>query len=162
MKQLTDWSADLSLPKCVWLSGLFNPQSFLRAVLQNTARQQKLPLDFMALQVEILKKDLADMTTAQKDGAAIYGLYMDGARWDKKSNSIRDSLLKDLYPPLPPISLKAVTMDKAEIRDTYECPVYMTKNRNGLTYVWSFNIKTREPASKWVLAGVAILQANDQ
>ena len=38
IKQLNDWSSDLSLPKCVWLPGLFNPQSFLRAVLQNTAR----------------------------------------------------------------------------------------------------------------------------
>lgn len=51
------------MPKCVWLSGLFNPQSFLRAVLQNTARTQKLPLDFMALQVEILKKEVSDITT---------------------------------------------------------------------------------------------------
>jgi len=33
IKQLQDWSSDLQLPKCVWLSGLFNPQSFLRAVL---------------------------------------------------------------------------------------------------------------------------------
>ncbi|CAL6039825.1 Outer-arm_dynein beta [Hexamita inflata] len=162
IKQLSDWSSDLSLPKCVWLSGLFNPQSFLRAVLQNTARQQKLPLDFMALQVEILKKELADMTAPQRDGAAIYGLFMDGARWDKKSSSIRDSILKDLYPPLPPVSLKAVTIDKAELKDTYECPIYMTRTRNRLTYVWSFNIKTREPSSKWVLAGVAILLANDQ
>lgn len=33
IKQLNDWSNDLSLPKVVWLSHLFNPQSFLRAVL---------------------------------------------------------------------------------------------------------------------------------
>lgn len=38
------------------------------------------------------------MTTPMRDGAAIYGLFFDGARWDKKSNSIRDSILKDLYP----------------------------------------------------------------
>ena len=115
----------------------------------------------MVLQIEVLKKELADMTAPQKDGAAIYGLYMDGARWDKKSNSIRDAVLKDLYPPLPPISLKASTIEKAENKDTYECPVYMIKTRNRLTYVWNFNIKTREPASKWVLAGVAVLLSSD-
>lgn len=25
LKQLNEWSGDLALPKCVWLSGLFNP-----------------------------------------------------------------------------------------------------------------------------------------
>ena len=102
------------------------------------------------------------MTTPMRDGAAIYGLFFDGARWDKKSNSIRDSILKDLYPQLPPIALKAVPLDKAEYKDTYECPVYINKVRNRETYVWSFNVKTREPASKWILAGVAMLLANDQ
>lgn len=53
-------------------------------------------------------------------------------------------------------------LDKAEYKDTYECPVYLNKVRNRETYVWSFNVKTREPASKWILAGVAMLLANDQ
>lgn len=28
-KELDSWTQDLSLPSVVWLSGLFNPQSFL-------------------------------------------------------------------------------------------------------------------------------------
>ena len=32
--QLAEWTADLGVPKSVWLSGLFNPQSFLTAVMQ--------------------------------------------------------------------------------------------------------------------------------
>lgn len=28
-KELDTWTQDLSLPSVVWLSGLFNPQSFL-------------------------------------------------------------------------------------------------------------------------------------
>jgi dynein heavy chain len=27
----------------------------------------------------------------------------------------------------------------------------------GPTYIWTFNLKTREKASKWVLAGVSLL-----
>ena len=27
----------------------------------------------------------------------------------------------------------------------------------GPTYIWTFNLKTREKSSKWVLAGVALL-----
>jgi hypothetical protein len=43
-----------------------------------------------------------------------------------------------------------------ELRNLYECPVYKTRQR-GPTYVWTFNLRTKEKASKWVLAGVALL-----
>lgn len=119
------------------------------------------PLDTMTMQIDITKKELSEITSAPKEGAYIHGLYFDGARWDKKSNSIREAILKDLYPLLPPIYLKAVTVDKAELKDTYECPVYSIKIRNGLSYIWAFNVKTKEPASKWILGGVAILLSND-
>lgn len=44
-KQLEKWSGDLNLPACVWLPGLFNPQSMLTAILQATARKNQWPLD---------------------------------------------------------------------------------------------------------------------
>lgn len=31
----------------------------------------------------------------------------------------------------------------------YECPVYKTRSR-GPTYIWTFNLKTKERPSKWV------------
>lgn len=55
-QQLTDWTADLGLPKVVWLSGLFNPQSFLTAVMQTTARRNDWPLDKTVLLTEVTKK----------------------------------------------------------------------------------------------------------
>ncbi|GCA63250.1 dynein heavy chain, partial [Kipferlia bialata] len=80
--------------------------------------------------------------------------------WDQKSGLIKDSVLKELYPPMPPMFLKAIMIDKAETRDMYECPMYMTKRR-GPTYVWPFHLKTRDPATKWILAGVALVMACD-
>jgi dynein heavy chain len=38
IKELESWTADFSLPTSVWLSGFFNPQSFLTAIMQSTAR----------------------------------------------------------------------------------------------------------------------------
>lgn len=160
VKQLTDWQGDLNLPPVVWLSGLFNPQSFLRGVLQATARANQWPLDKMFLNVEVSKKNVEDITVAPRDGAYISGLYMEGARWDKKSGCIRDSLMKELFSELPPIFLRAVPLDKMDTRDTYVCPVYKISKR-GPTYVWSFNLKTRDPPSKWILAGVALLLSTD-
>lgn len=55
-RELETWSADFILPPAVWLGGFFNPQSFLTAIMQMTARKQELPLDKMCLQCEVTKK----------------------------------------------------------------------------------------------------------
>ena len=38
VQQLTTWSSDLLTPKSLWIPGLFNPMSFLTAIMQVTAR----------------------------------------------------------------------------------------------------------------------------
>ncbi|GCA65406.1 dynein heavy chain, partial [Kipferlia bialata] len=81
VKQLQNWSTDLNVPPSVWLSGLFNPQSLLRAVLQATARANQWPLDKMFLSTEVSKKNLEEITSAPRDGAYIHGLFMEGARY---------------------------------------------------------------------------------
>lgn len=67
-----------------------------------------------------------------------------------------DARLKDLTPAMPVIFIKAIPADKQDPRSMYPCPVYKTRQR-GPTYVWTFNLKTKENPSKWVLAGVALL-----
>lgn len=52
IKELESWTSDFCLPNVVWLSGFFNPQSFLTAIEQSMARKNEWPLDKMALQVE--------------------------------------------------------------------------------------------------------------
>ena len=74
---------------------------------------------------------------------------------------------------MPVIFIKAITQDKQELRNLYECPVYTTRERGlqekyhlvfkfiiivaGSTHIWTFNLKSKERPSKWVLAGVALL-----
>lgn len=81
---------------------------------------------------------------------------MEGARWDMQAGYIMDSRFKELYPLMPVMYIRAITQDKQDLKNVYECPVYKTRTR-GPTYVWTFNLKTKEKASKWILAGVAIL-----
>lgn len=79
-----------------------------------------------------------------------------GARWDVPSGSIADARMKELTPEMPVILLRAIPVDRMDTINVYECPVYKTRTR-GPTYVWTFNLKTKEKAAKWVLAGVALL-----
>ncbi|VDN12624.1 unnamed protein product [Dibothriocephalus latus] len=112
IKELDMWTGDFQLPAAVWLGGLFNPQSFLTAIMQQMARKNEWPLDRMVLQVDVTKKSREELVTPPRDGAYVYNLFLEGARWDMQT---------------------------------------------GPTFVWVFNLKTKERAAKWVLRGVAIL-----
>ncbi|XP_043958392.1 dynein heavy chain 9, axonemal isoform X2 [Gambusia affinis] len=156
IKELEAWSADFILPPAVWLAGFFNPQSFLTAIMQAMARRNEWPLDSMCLQCDVTKKNREDFSSPPREGAYIHGLFMEGARWDSQTGLIVDARLKELAPTMPVIFIRAVPVDKQESRNVYRCPVYKTRQR-GPTYVWTFNLKTKEKPSKWTLAGVALL-----
>jgi len=53
--------------------------------------------------------------------------------------------------------LQAITQDKQDLRNMYECPVYKTRTRGPTTYVSNLNLKTKDKPGKWILAGVALL-----
>ncbi|XP_060906749.1 dynein axonemal heavy chain 11 [Labrus mixtus] len=155
-RELDSWTQDLVLPAVVWLSGLFNPQSFLTAVLQSIARKNQWPLDKMTLIVDVTKKTKDDFGHPPREGALIHGLYMEGARWDTQSGHICEGLLRDLTPAMPVLYVRAVPAEEQELKNTYECPVYRTKQR-GPTYVWTLHLRTKQPPAKWIVAGVALL-----
>uniref|UniRef100_A0A4W5QZC0 Dynein, axonemal, heavy chain 9 n=1 Tax=Hucho hucho TaxID=62062 RepID=A0A4W5QZC0_9TELE len=156
IKELETWATDFILPSAVWLAGFFNPQSFLTAIMQAMARRNEWPLDRMCLQCDVTKKNREDFSTPPREGAYVHGLYMEGARWDTQAGMMVDARLKELTPTMPVIFIRAIPMDKQEVRNVYQCPVYKTRQR-GPTYVWTFNLKTKENPSKWTLAGVALL-----
>ncbi|CAG2194980.1 unnamed protein product [Mytilus edulis] len=156
IKELETWTADFQLPAAVWLGGFFNPQSFLTAIMQQMARKNEWPLDRMVLQCDVTKKAREDMAGPPREGAYVHGLYMEGARWDMQTSMIGEARLKELAPAMPVIFIKAIPVDRMDTRNIYECPVYKTKSR-GPTFVWTFNLKSKEKASKWVLGGVALL-----
>ncbi|XP_055971730.1 dynein axonemal heavy chain 17 [Sorex fumeus] len=156
VRELEAWTTDFALPTAVWLAGFFNPQSFLTAIMQSMARKNEWPLDKMCLSVEVTKKNREDMTAPPREGSYIYGLFMEGARWDIQSGVLAEARLKELTPAMPVIFVRAVPVDRMDTKNIYECPVYKTRLR-GPTYVWTFNLKTKEKAAKWILAGVALL-----
>merc|ERR1712066_1052424 len=156
IKDLETWTGDFNLPNTVWLGGLFNPQSFLTAIMQQMSRKNEWPLDKMCLQCDVTKKNKDDFNTPPREGAYLHGLFMEGARWDVQTGSVAESRLKELTPTMPVVHIKAIPVDRRETKNIYECPVYKTRDR-GPTYVWTFNLKTKEKAHKWILGGVAIL-----
>ena len=156
IKDLESWTADFQMPNAVWLAGLFNPQSMLTAIMQQMARKNEWPLDKMCLQCDVTKKVKDDIGGAPREGAYVHGLFMEGARWDLQTGMIAEARLKELSPPMPVMFIKAIPVDRQDVRNIYECPVYKTKTR-GPTFVWTFNLKSKEKPARWILGGVALL-----
>eukprot|EP00744_Colponema_vietnamica_P001609 GILI01002651.1.p1 GENE.GILI01002651.1~~GILI01002651.1.p1 ORF type:complete len:1110 (-),score=404.88 GILI01002651.1:160-3150(-) len=166
VKQLEAWTADLNLPKSLWISGLFNPMSFLTAVMQVTARKNGFPLDNMALQTNVTSiVNAADVTAAPADGAYVHGFFLEGAAWELGTNGagyLIDSKLKELHPALPVVHVVAVPIEQKVTESMYMCPVYVTSMR-GPTFVFTANLQMEQENqfNKWVLAGVALLMTDD-
>nr|VZI28891.1 unnamed protein product [Spirometra erinaceieuropaei] len=156
IKELDVWTSDFQLPAAVWLGGLFNPQSFLTAIMQQMARKNEWPLDRMVLQVDVTKKSKEELVSPPRDGAYVYNLFLEGARWDMQTGLLAEANMKELAPAMPVVFIKAIPVDRRDVKNMYECPVYKTKTR-GPTFVWVFNLKTKERPAKWILRGVAIL-----
>eukprot|EP00201_Polytomella_parva_P017476 CAMPEP_0175071536 /NCGR_PEP_ID=MMETSP0052_2-20121109/19298_1 /TAXON_ID=51329 ORGANISM="Polytomella parva, Strain SAG 63-3" /NCGR_SAMPLE_ID=MMETSP0052_2 /ASSEMBLY_ACC=CAM_ASM_000194 /LENGTH=4543 /DNA_ID=CAMNT_0016338719 /DNA_START=12 /DNA_END=13643 /DNA_ORIENTATION=- len=155
VQQLNEWTADLGVPKVVWLSGLFNPQSFLTAVMQTTARRNDWPLDKTVVLTEVTKKQPDQIDAPSRDGAFIHGLTLEGCRWDDKMGVLDDSKPKELFCQMPVILVRAVTVDKAEMKDAYQCPVYTTEARFR-EEVFTAQLKSKHSWIKWTLAGVCM------
>ena len=155
VEQLQMWTADLTTPRVVWLSGLFNPQSFLTAVMQTTARRNDWPLDKTVVLTEVTKKNVDQIEAPSREGAYVHGLTLEGCRFDEKVGVLEDSRPKEMFCPMPVIVIKAVTADKAEQRDAYQCPVYKTERRFR-EEVFTAQLKSKHGQIKWTLCGVCL------
>lgn len=157
--ELEIWAGSGSISPSVWLTGFFNPQSFLTAIMQQTARKNLWPLDRMCLSFTVTKKKKDDFKITPRDGVNLHGLFMEGAKWSAKNKSIVDAVPNELFFEMPVIYVTAITVDKKDMKSMYECPLYKGTMR-GPTFVWTFDLKTNEPQSKWILAGVCLLLQN--
>ncbi len=142
MKPLAGYFADLmqrvhffrrwceeGAPTVFWLSGFFFTQSFLTGCLQNYARKHSLPIDLLAFEFQVMPTKTASVRP--EEGQYVYGVFLEGARWDVKDNSIVESQPKVLYDAMPIIWLKPGQRAQFDLKNTYDCPVYKTSARRG-------------------------------
>ncbi|XP_052264555.1 dynein axonemal heavy chain 3-like isoform X1 [Dreissena polymorpha] len=151
-------------PDTFWLSGFYFTQSFLTGVAQNYARRYTIPIDTIGFEFEIMG-DERDGLKKPEDGALCYGLFLEGARWDRERKFIGESLSKILFDSLPVIWFRPNEMSKFKENPIYKCPVYKTTARRGVlsttghstNFVLYIEIPSSKPQSHWINRGVAAL-----
>lgn len=142
--QLVEWTENVETPAVLWISGLFNPMSYLTAIMQVTARAENLPLDGVILNTEVKNTDrIEDFPNFAPQGAYINGLFLEGAGWEagrgEEQGYLVDMQLKELHPVVPIVHVTAIRRELKQLTAVYECPTYQTTQR-GPTYVFAANL----------------------
>jgi len=168
---VNNWIKD-GAPNVFWFSMFFFQQAFLTGVMQNFARADKLAIDTLLWNFEVLKE--ANSTPeAPFKGSYINGLFMEGARWDDDTMTLQDSFPKVLWSTVPIIWLKPNDKSKDEIdpKKMYMCPVYKNSDRQGVLstsghssnfIMWFFVNHAPEHSEQfWTKRGVAMISQTD-
>ena len=152
-------------PKCFWLSGFFFPQGFMTSVKQTYSRDHRIAVDTLKIGCEMTDKDPQEITAFPASGAYVYGLFMEGGRFDRTSMTMLDSIPRVLFDTMPCIWLKPVIAEEYNPLGVYTCPLYKTSIRAGTlsttghstNFVVALTIPSSYEPDYWVRKGCAML-----
>jgi len=182
LKPLGSWVEDLYLrlatlhkwittgsPSCFWISGFFFPQGFMTGALQTYARKTKIPIDTLTFQTVVLDKYENEVTAGPENGVYVYGLYLQGARWDITKKEMAENGPGELFFRMPCIWLDPVLTSKLHTDSCYFCPVYKTSARAGTlsttghstNFIVTLHLPTTVPQAHWIRRGAALLSQLD-
>lgn len=168
---LNTWIAN-GKPNTFWLSGFYFTQAFLTGARQNYARQRGVAIDLLVFDFTVIKTESDDngtITAPPEIGVFVYGLYMEGMRWDRDAMQIGESQPKVLYDQLPVLHLAPVLMTDKKVEPHFVAPVYKTTERKGVlattghssNFVMEILLPSAKPEAHWINRGAALLCSLD-
>ena len=164
---LTKW-VDNGAPPAFWISGFFFPQAFFTGTLQNYARKFKIAIDQLSFDFKVCDDAApSSITEPPDDGCFVYGMFMEGARWNEQTHFLDESNPKQLYTEFPLIWLLPKKDRKKPTTGIYDCPVYKVLSRAGTlsttghstNFCLYIELPCREEQEVWIRAGVALFLA---
>ncbi|EFC46212.1 axonemal dynein heavy chain [Naegleria gruberi] len=153
------------LPKAFWLSGFFFPQGFFTGVLQTYARKYNVEIDSLSFSFRVLfEMTPEEIHEGPEDGVYVYGLYLNGAKWNKERDTLEESEPGEMNVKMPIIHFLPEKNHKTSPK-CYEAPLYKTSERKGklsslgqsTNFVISVELPTEKPPAHWISEGVALL-----
>lgn len=92
IKFLIEWIEN-GTPTTFWMSGFFFPQAFVTGSLQNFARKKTIAIDKLSFDFKFLDNISHHTEIKEKPefGCYIYGLFLEGCRWDDRNHNLTES-----------------------------------------------------------------------
>jgi dynein heavy chain len=184
LKPMTSWYKDLNArvdffnkwydeghPISFWVSGLFFPQAFFTAVMQNFARKNKFAIDRIDFDVTVKDEvaiDGSDIAEPPDSGCYMWGMFLEGCRWCDKAHYLVPSNPKQLFVQFPVVWFEPKLDWKGKPGVVpYPCPVYKVLSRKGTlsttghstNFVRDMVVPSKEHPDHWIRAGVAAFLA---
>jgi len=115
----------------------------------------------------MLKITHKDVKAKPESGCYVYGLYLEGCKWDYDSEKLADSDPKKLFVDMPMIHFMPIQNREVPKTGIYNCPVYKVLSRNGTlsttghstNFVLDLELPSMDHEDKWIRAGVACFLA---
>ena len=106
-----------------------------------------------------------DRLPAPSEGIHVYGMYLEGCKWDHVNRVLGESDPKVLYSRMVMMWFKPVIKDRKNFKDIYECPLYKTTERRGTlsttghstNFCLRVHLPSAQPQSNWIKRGVAMV-----
>lgn len=157
---------DTQIPEYFWINKFYFTHGFLTGALQNYARKMQIPIDTMGMDFEVVH-DVIDLekVPAPPEGIHVYGMYLEGCKWDAVNRMLGESDPKVLYSRMVMMWFKPVVKSQINYKEIYECPLYKTIERKGVlattghssNFCLIVHMPTNMPESHWIKRGVAMV-----
>lgn len=107
---------------------------------------------------------MEELGEGPKDGAYIYGLFLEGGKWDDEKQCLCEPEVMELYVLMPVIWFKPISRRGKALTSVYECPCYYYPIRKGSVDRASFMLKVDlklgdSPSEHWIKRGTALLMS---
>jgi dynein heavy chain len=148
-----------------WLSAFTFPNAFTTALMQRYSRKAGSPsIDKLDFDFAPMNRALADFVEPAKDGAYVYGLFLEGAKWEEEKGHLTEPDVMELFVPMPVIHFKPIPKRTKALQNVYECPTYYYPIRKGSvskdSFMFMIDLRLGEqPQEYWIKRGTALLMS---
>lgn len=157
---------DTQIPEYFWINKFYFTHGFLTGALQNYARKMQIAIDTMDMDFEVVHDVIdLDKVPAPPEGIHIYGMFLEGCKWDPVTRCLGESDPKVLYSRMVMMWFKPIVKSQKNFKDIYECPLYKTTERKGVlattghssNFCLRVHVPSNLPQGHWIKRGVALV-----
>lgn len=101
----------------IWVPAFFDPSQYLNALRQKLSREENIPARMIKNEFEVTEHvdPTFDNCPVLPNVGYIYGLWLEGAAWDREQNLLVEQTTSQIYDKFPIIKVTTMLMTQKEL-----------------------------------------------